>query len=233
MARYWNLGNISYAKKWLYITSDFCKRHIQLVKNFTNNDFKSYEQTGTCYIRWDDSDKSSMYQTSRIEHIVKSLAIFSKYDPIQDDNWSEQKRDKNTWNNCLEKVDSLPSQETFDMIDPVLLMNIVKSLICDHVDGIFDNYKASVNKRINGLISLSLIYIYFPEFKKSDILKKSVEQSLIEFIKDSFYLDGGMTEASFDNNIVDVQNIKKIIKMFKFKNTTSIFLQIAYYYKKK
>ncbi|MFM7023177.1 MAG: heparinase II/III family protein [Flavobacteriales bacterium] len=201
-ATYHKTPDTIYLKKWFQVSSDFALRQKKLLQALSAADQKKYSP------RWSTEAQEVLWQGDRVANIVKCLGVFAKNLP------GESKI--SSWSNVINTSRSKVVAQNTKCISAKHLANVAAGLVLDNPGALLSAYRYAgkvPNQRFNGLYSLMMMCLAFPEFKATAITEAEVIAGLTDYMNTMCAKDGGFLEQSFNYNQTDAGKMKDLIDM--------------------
>ncbi len=201
-ATYHKMGDTIYLKKFMQVSSDFAVRQKTLLKALSAADQKLYSPN------WSTGAQEVLWQGDRVANIVKCLGVLAKNLP------GETKI--SAWDGVISTVRGKVTTQNTKCISAKQLSNIAAALVGDNPDLLLSVYRYAgkvPNQRFNGLYSLMMMCLAFPEFKSVAVDEVEVVAGLTDFMNTMCAKDGGFLEQSFNYNQTDAGKMSDLVDM--------------------
>jgi len=197
LTRYWELNDANYMLRWMELLSDFSSRQKAIIDTLSAANKKLHTPN------WTDDATEILMQGTRVKNILRGLALVAKNLP------GEAKIAD--WNYVLKNY-RLPVYSS-PLINTNQLMQIAAGMVRDNPAILLKNYKYAgrvPNQRFDGITSVMMIALVFPEFKDSPFNLSEATWAINNYLEGMTYPDGGMLEQSFNYNDGDVGEMEAI-----------------------
>jgi hypothetical protein len=204
VARYWQKGDPIYLDKAFELSADFCSRHAALFWNaYGEKPIDDRALNSTWRADW-RVVANGLNVGWRMKNFLRMAAGFSKCA-------GADKPEK--WDDILRPVAGKLSRADLDRIPAEALALIVLSQWEHHTPNLmwFSIKPGAVpNQRSEGLKSLAMLALLFPEFKAAPQLLDQVARGYEEMLEANFLPDGGSLEQSFNYNEQDKEGLEEL-----------------------
>jgi len=201
VAAYWSTRDGIYLRKWLDIVGDFARNQKRAVERLPVADRRMENAP------WIKHAVSCLHQADRTIVILRSLAALAKSLPSADGTPQPK------WGDSLRPLLSDADPTATAAIPAGDLAAIALSLTDDHTPLLLDAYEEPgelPNQRLNGLTSLLLTTHLFPEISGMRDIERRAGASLMNYLEETFYEDGGMLEQSLNYNLGDLEKLRQL-----------------------
>ncbi|MCX6180648.1 MAG: heparinase II/III family protein [Bacteroidetes bacterium] len=201
-ATYHKMFDTIYLKKYMQVSSDFSVRQKTLLKALSAADQKLHSPNYSL------GAQEVLWQGDRVANIVKCLGVLAKNLP------GESKI--SAWDGVISTVRAKVTTQNTKCISAKQLSNIAAALVADNPDVLLSVYRYAgkvPNQRFNGLYSLMMMCVAFPEFKSVAAVESETVAGLTDYMKTMCAKDGGFLEQSFNYNQTDAGKMSDLVDL--------------------
>jgi hypothetical protein len=201
-ATYHKMFDTIYLKKYMQVSSDFSVRQKTLLKALSAADQKLHSPNYSL------GAQEVLWQGDRVANIVKCLGVLAKNLP------GESKI--SLWNDVISTIRTKVTTQNTKVISAKQLLNIAAALVADNPAILLSVYRYAgkvPNQRFNGLYSLMMMCVAFPEFKSVAAVESETVAGLTDYMNNMCAKDGGFLEQSFNYNQSDATKMSDLVDL--------------------
>ena len=206
---YWtNNGDPIYLKKYMQILDDFCLNHKKVTEQYLN-DNPNYEPDARFWMPGGKYAQGYLWRFERLNNIAREIAYFAKLLP------GIKNGEKPEWANVGDPVDTVMSQEDYELFDPLIIAHYAYSVITDHLESIQnvlgDGFLIT-NQHNEGVITFAKMRELFDEFTILEQYDERLTHAMEALIEGVVFADGSFAERSFNYNASTAEGYTEIVE---------------------